>query len=65
MSYQNGGIMKCDDPFWTGCKKPAAYKRTRKDTLKQDEPEYLCEECFMRMEDDEKFNRDEWVKMIC
>ena len=57
--------MKCDDPFWTGCKKPAAYKRTRKDTLKQDEPEYLCEECFMRMGDDEKFNPDEWVKMIC
>jgi hypothetical protein len=57
--------MKCDDPFWTGCKKPAAYKHTREDTLKQDDPEYLCEECFMRMEDDEKFNPDEWVKMIC
>jgi hypothetical protein len=53
---KRGDITRCDDPFWTGCKKPAAYKRVRKDNPKPQEPDYLCEECFMRMEDDAKFN---------
>ena len=56
--------MKCDDPYWTGCKKPAAFKRNRNDDFSPDNPKYLCEECYMLMMNDESFKAEEWVKMV-
>jgi len=56
--------MKCDDPYWSGCKKPAAFKRVQKDNHNLDEPMYLCEEYYVLRLNDENFREEEWVKMI-
>jgi hypothetical protein len=63
--YKKERGMICDDPFWAGCRKPAAFKRNQKDNNKPDKPIYLCEECFLLTENDENFNAEEWLKMVC
>lgn len=41
--------MKCDDPFWHGCKEDAAYFRELTVEHKPDDPMALCQKCYEAM----------------
>ncbi len=50
----------CDDPYQNGCDDEARYYKPRIYTDKPDEPEFLCEKCFLQLLEDKRVSLDDW-----
>ena len=53
----------CDDPYQTGCDDDAMYYKPQVCTDKPDEPEFLCEECFLALIEQGGLNSDDWERI--
>lgn len=50
----------CADPYQNGCKDDAMYYKPRVCTDNPDEPEFLCELCFLALIEQGGINADDW-----